>query len=152
METDLSTARNAAVQWKDAARGRLSAERTGARASPSYPGEVAATNLVCYFRRLGFSRVESCLAQAVLPMVGLAANKIIRDRYISGGWVFPGGKLPRAGRPPDGRTRGGQNHPRPVYFRRVGFFQMESCPTQSVLPMVGLAADKIIRARSISGG
>ncbi|MFO7906095.1 MAG: hypothetical protein R6U98_25780, partial [Pirellulaceae bacterium] len=27
--------------------------------------------------------------------------------YVSGGWIFPGGKLPDASRPPVGRTRGG---------------------------------------------
>ncbi|MFW6171780.1 MAG: hypothetical protein ACODAD_14935, partial [Planctomycetota bacterium] len=27
-------------------------------------------------------RMESCLAQAVLPLVGLTADKITRDRYI----------------------------------------------------------------------
>ncbi|MGM0489356.1 MAG: hypothetical protein ACQESR_21670 [Planctomycetota bacterium] len=37
-----------------------------------------------------------------------------RDKYISGGWIFPGGKLPDASRPPVGRTRGGESHPRPV--------------------------------------
>ncbi|MGM0485933.1 MAG: hypothetical protein ACQESR_04130 [Planctomycetota bacterium] len=35
--------------------------------------------------------------------------------YISGGWIFPGGTLPDASRPPVGRTRGGESHPRPVY-------------------------------------
>ncbi|MGM0490020.1 MAG: hypothetical protein ACQESR_25095 [Planctomycetota bacterium] len=59
--------------------------------------------------------MERCPTQAVLPLVGLAAEKIIRDRYNSGGWIFPGGTLPDASRPPVGRTRGGENHPRPVY-------------------------------------
>ncbi|MGM0486802.1 MAG: hypothetical protein ACQESR_08575 [Planctomycetota bacterium] len=58
--------------------------------------------------------MESCPTQAVLPLVGLAAEKTIHDRYISGGWVFPGGKLPDASRPPAGRTCGGERHPRPV--------------------------------------
>ncbi|MGM0486402.1 MAG: hypothetical protein ACQESR_06540 [Planctomycetota bacterium] len=31
--------------------------------------------------------------------------------YISGGWIFPGGKRPDASRPPVGRTRGGESHP-----------------------------------------
>ncbi|MGM0485491.1 MAG: hypothetical protein ACQESR_01855 [Planctomycetota bacterium] len=35
------------------------------------------------FQAVGFFRVESGLAQAVLPLVGLAAEKVIRDRYIS---------------------------------------------------------------------
>ncbi|MGM0486323.1 MAG: hypothetical protein ACQESR_06120 [Planctomycetota bacterium] len=58
--------------------------------------------------------MESCPTQAVLPLVGLAADKVIRDRYISGGRICPDGKLPGASRPPVGRTRGGQSHPRPV--------------------------------------
>ncbi|MFO7902211.1 MAG: hypothetical protein ACQESR_27155 [Planctomycetota bacterium] len=58
--------------------------------------------------------MESCPTQAVLPLVGLAAAKTIRDRCISGGRPCPDGKLPDAGRPPVGRTRGGQSHPRPV--------------------------------------
>ncbi|MFO7904220.1 MAG: hypothetical protein R6U98_16270, partial [Pirellulaceae bacterium] len=61
--------------------------------------------------------MESCPTQAVLPLAGLAAEKVIRDRYISGGWIFPGGKLPGASRPPVGRTRGGESHPRPVYVQ-----------------------------------
>ncbi|MFO7904118.1 MAG: hypothetical protein ACQESR_23570 [Planctomycetota bacterium] len=32
-------------------------------------------------------------------------------------------------------------------FQAVGFFQLESCPTQAVLPLVGLAAEKVIRDR-----
>ncbi|MFO7902847.1 MAG: hypothetical protein R6U98_09315, partial [Pirellulaceae bacterium] len=48
----------------------------------------------------------------ILPIPAL--KKIIRDRYISGGWMFPDGKPPDASRPPVGRTRGGENHPRPV--------------------------------------
>ncbi|MGM0486228.1 MAG: hypothetical protein ACQESR_05635 [Planctomycetota bacterium] len=32
----------------------------------------------------------------------------------SGGWIIPDGKLPDASRPPVGRTRGGQTHPRPL--------------------------------------
>ncbi|MFO7904357.1 MAG: hypothetical protein ACQESR_23145 [Planctomycetota bacterium] len=35
------------------------------------------------FQAVGFFRVESCPAQSVLPLVGLAAEKVIRDRYIS---------------------------------------------------------------------
>ncbi|MFO7908131.1 MAG: hypothetical protein R6U98_36160 [Pirellulaceae bacterium] len=35
------------------------------------------------FQAVGFVRVESCPTQAVLPLVGLAADKIIRDRYES---------------------------------------------------------------------
>ncbi|MFO7903882.1 MAG: hypothetical protein R6U98_14555 [Pirellulaceae bacterium] len=34
------------------------------------------------FQAVGFSRAESCPTQAVLPLVGLAANKVIHDRYI----------------------------------------------------------------------
>ncbi|MFO7905942.1 MAG: hypothetical protein ACQESR_05600 [Planctomycetota bacterium] len=32
-------------------------------------------------------------------------------------------------------------------FQAVGFFRGERCPTQAVLPLVGLAAEKIIRDR-----
>ncbi|MFO7907128.1 MAG: hypothetical protein R6U98_31030 [Pirellulaceae bacterium] len=55
-----------------------------------------------------------CPTQAVLPLVGLAAEQVIRSRYISGGWIFPNGTLPDASRPPVGRTRGGASHPLPV--------------------------------------
>ncbi|MFO7906531.1 MAG: hypothetical protein R6U98_27990 [Pirellulaceae bacterium] len=55
--------------------------------------------------------------QAVLPLVGLAAENVIRDRYHSGGWIVPGGTRPDASRPPVGRTRGGERHPRPVSFK-----------------------------------
>ncbi|MFO7907320.1 MAG: hypothetical protein R6U98_32025, partial [Pirellulaceae bacterium] len=59
--------------------------------------------------------MESDPTQAVLPLVGLAADKVIRDRYISGGRIGRDGKRPDASRPPVGRTRGGQSHPRPLY-------------------------------------
>ncbi|MFO7902422.1 MAG: hypothetical protein ACQESR_14290 [Planctomycetota bacterium] len=32
-------------------------------------------------------------------------------------------------------------------FQAVGFFRVESCPTQPVLPLVGVAAEKVIRDR-----
>ncbi|MFO7905217.1 MAG: hypothetical protein R6U98_21310 [Pirellulaceae bacterium] len=32
-------------------------------------------------------------------------------------------------------------------LQAVGFVRRESCPTQSVLPLVGLAAEKVIRDR-----
>ncbi|MFO7907330.1 MAG: hypothetical protein R6U98_32075 [Pirellulaceae bacterium] len=32
-------------------------------------------------------------------------------------------------------------------FQAVGFFRMESYPTQAVLPLVGLAAEKVIHDR-----
>ncbi|MFO7908201.1 MAG: hypothetical protein R6U98_36515 [Pirellulaceae bacterium] len=35
--------------------------------------------------------------------------------------------------------------PPAVIFQAVGFFRMESRPTQAVLPLVGLAAEKTIR-------
>ncbi|MFO7901524.1 MAG: hypothetical protein R6U98_02590, partial [Pirellulaceae bacterium] len=63
--------------------------------------------------------MESCPTQAVLPLVGLATHQVIRDRYISGGWILRGGTLPDASRPPVGRTRDAPSHPRPVYFRRL---------------------------------
>ncbi|MGM0487111.1 MAG: hypothetical protein ACQESR_10165, partial [Planctomycetota bacterium] len=33
------------------------------------------------FQAVEFVRMESCSTQAVLPLVGLAADKVIRDRY-----------------------------------------------------------------------
>ncbi|MFO7901212.1 MAG: hypothetical protein R6U98_01005, partial [Pirellulaceae bacterium] len=36
------------------------------------------------FQAVGFFRVESCPTQAVLPLVGLAAEKVTRDRYSYG--------------------------------------------------------------------
>ncbi|MFO7901342.1 MAG: hypothetical protein R6U98_01680 [Pirellulaceae bacterium] len=36
------------------------------------------------FQAVGFFRVERCPTQAVLPLVGLAGTKVIRDRYIGG--------------------------------------------------------------------
>ncbi|MFO7905882.1 MAG: hypothetical protein ACQESR_31200 [Planctomycetota bacterium] len=32
----------------------------------------------------------------------------------------------------------------PVILQAVGFVRMESCSTQAVLPLVGLATDKVI--------
>ncbi|MGM0487037.1 MAG: hypothetical protein ACQESR_09790 [Planctomycetota bacterium] len=58
--------------------------------------------------------MERCPTQAVLPLVGLAAEKVIRDGCISGGWILRGGTLPDASRPPVGRTGGGESHPRRV--------------------------------------
>ncbi|MFO7906634.1 MAG: hypothetical protein ACQESR_29835 [Planctomycetota bacterium] len=58
--------------------------------------------------------MERCPTQAVLPLVGLAAQKVIRDPYISGGWICPDRTLPDASRPPVGRTRGTESHPRPL--------------------------------------
>ncbi|MFO7904309.1 MAG: hypothetical protein R6U98_16720 [Pirellulaceae bacterium] len=37
----------------------------------------------CIFQAVDFFRVESGPTQAVLPLVGLAAEKIIRDRYMT---------------------------------------------------------------------
>ncbi|MFO7904249.1 MAG: hypothetical protein R6U98_16415 [Pirellulaceae bacterium] len=37
-----------------------------------------------------------------------------------------------------------------LLFQAVGFFRAESCPTQAVLPLVGLAAEKVIRDRYTS--
>ncbi|MFO7866286.1 MAG: hypothetical protein R6V02_05680 [Candidatus Aminicenantes bacterium] len=51
--------------------------------------------------------------------------------------------------------------PIPTHIRRtlavrlsdqaVEFFQVESCPTQAVLPLVGLAAGKVVRQRYKQG-
>ncbi|MGM0489647.1 MAG: hypothetical protein ACQESR_23170, partial [Planctomycetota bacterium] len=40
------------------------------------------------FQAVGFFRVERCPTQAVLPSVGLAAEKVIRDRYIQAVGLF----------------------------------------------------------------
>ncbi|MFO7904748.1 MAG: hypothetical protein ACQESR_23375 [Planctomycetota bacterium] len=37
----------------------------------------------CIFQAVGFFRMESYPTQAVLPLVGLAAEKVIHDRYIT---------------------------------------------------------------------
>ncbi|MFW6171363.1 MAG: hypothetical protein ACODAD_12800 [Planctomycetota bacterium] len=39
------------------------------------------SELEVIFQAVGFVRVESYPTQAVLPLVGLAANKIVRDRF-----------------------------------------------------------------------
>ncbi|MFO7902088.1 MAG: hypothetical protein R6U98_05470 [Pirellulaceae bacterium] len=75
--------------------------------------------------------MESRSTQAVLPLVGLAADKVIRDRSIM--------PLPGHVREPAS----------PCIFQAVGFFRVESCPTQAVLPLVGLAAEKVIRDQYI---
>ncbi|MGM0488976.1 MAG: hypothetical protein ACQESR_19725, partial [Planctomycetota bacterium] len=62
------------------------------------------------------------------------------------------GKRPGAGRPPVGRTRGGPSHARPASFRRSHSSGVESGPAQAVLPLVGLAADQVMRDRHLSGG
>ncbi|MFO7905962.1 MAG: hypothetical protein ACQESR_22415 [Planctomycetota bacterium] len=36
---------------------------------------------VTILQSVGFVRLESCSTQAALPLVGLAADKLIRDRY-----------------------------------------------------------------------
>ncbi|MGM0485475.1 MAG: hypothetical protein ACQESR_01765 [Planctomycetota bacterium] len=59
------------------------------------------------------SKHVSVLRQARLVKSG--GNR--RGMYISGGWIYPGGTLPDASRPPVGRTRGGQSHPRSVYYQ-----------------------------------
>ncbi|MGM0487791.1 MAG: hypothetical protein ACQESR_13660 [Planctomycetota bacterium] len=35
----------------------------------------------CILQAVGFVRVETRSTQAVLPLVGLAADKVVRDRY-----------------------------------------------------------------------
>ncbi|MGM0490604.1 MAG: hypothetical protein ACQESR_28085 [Planctomycetota bacterium] len=59
-----------------------------------------------------------------------------------------------------GLSRGGSRSPLqwpeegpekgPVIFQAAGLFRVDSYPTQAVLPLVGLAAEKIIRDRYIS--
>ncbi|MFO7908263.1 MAG: hypothetical protein R6U98_36835 [Pirellulaceae bacterium] len=63
----------------------------------------------------GFFPLERGPAQAVLPLVGLTADNIFRDRHISGGRIRSGGTRPGASRPPVGRTHRGPSHPRPAY-------------------------------------
>ncbi|MGM0489626.1 MAG: hypothetical protein ACQESR_23055 [Planctomycetota bacterium] len=41
------------------------------------------------FQAVGLIGIERCPTQAVLPLVGLAADTLIRDRYISGGRINP---------------------------------------------------------------
>ncbi|MFO7901092.1 MAG: hypothetical protein ACQESR_02935 [Planctomycetota bacterium] len=47
----------------------------------------------CIFQAVGFVRVENCPTRAVLPLVGLAADQVIRDRYDRrrppGRWPMP---------------------------------------------------------------
>ncbi|MFO7905642.1 MAG: hypothetical protein ACQESR_08940 [Planctomycetota bacterium] len=62
------------------------------------------------------------------------------------------GPVERAGRRPPswilaGPTRGRADCGLAVIFQAVGFGRVESCPTQAVLPLVGLAADQAIRDR-----
>ncbi|MFO7907951.1 MAG: hypothetical protein ACQESR_29365 [Planctomycetota bacterium] len=62
-------------------------EKTGLETRPTYTEktglETRPTYTVCNvrFQAAGFVRVESCPTEAVLPLVGLAADKVIRDRY-----------------------------------------------------------------------
>ncbi|MGM0486750.1 MAG: DUF1570 domain-containing protein [Planctomycetota bacterium] len=62
-------------------------------------------------------------AQAVLPLVGLAAEKVIRDQH---------------------KTRIMHSHKSNLIFQAVGCPRVESGPAQAVLPLVGLAADQVI--------
>ncbi|MGM0486266.1 MAG: hypothetical protein ACQESR_05835, partial [Planctomycetota bacterium] len=39
----------------------------------------------------------------------------------------------------------------PRIIQAVGFLRVERCPTQAVLPLVGLAAEKVIRDRDTYG-
>ncbi|MFO7902114.1 MAG: hypothetical protein R6U98_05600, partial [Pirellulaceae bacterium] len=62
--------------WKAARR------KPSSRWSDSRRRKSSAT---CIFQAVGFFRMGRCPTQAVLPLVGLAAEKVIRDRYILGG-------------------------------------------------------------------
>ncbi|MFO7907001.1 MAG: hypothetical protein R6U98_30370 [Pirellulaceae bacterium] len=68
--------------------------------------------------------MESCPAQAVLPLVGLAADKVIRDQYLSGGWIFPG--LRAARRKPSSRWSDSRRTKSSAtgIFQAVGFFRV----------------------------
>ncbi|MGM0486120.1 MAG: hypothetical protein ACQESR_05090 [Planctomycetota bacterium] len=59
-----------------------------------------------YFRRLDFSGWKAARRKPSSRWSDSRRIKVIRDRYISGGWIFPDGKPPGASRPPVGRTRG----------------------------------------------
>ncbi|MFO7901806.1 MAG: hypothetical protein R6U98_04035 [Pirellulaceae bacterium] len=58
--------------WKAARRKPSSRWSDSRRSKSSAPG---------IFQAVEFFRLESCPTQAVLPLVGLAAEKVIRDRY-----------------------------------------------------------------------
>ncbi|MFO7906493.1 MAG: hypothetical protein R6U98_27800 [Pirellulaceae bacterium] len=69
--------------------------------------------------------MESCPTQAVLSLVGLAAEKVIRDRYNA--------------------DDGGLLRQRVCFLLRMAkeirFLRLERCPARSVLPLVGFAVD-----------
>ncbi|MGM0487277.1 MAG: hypothetical protein ACQESR_11000 [Planctomycetota bacterium] len=84
--------------------------------------------------------MERSPTQAVLPLVGLAANNIIPTGIL----YHPLRKSSRIGlnvawvaaREPRGYN---------FMFQAVGFFRVERGPTQVVLPLVGLSAENVIR-------
>ncbi|MGM0489517.1 MAG: hypothetical protein ACQESR_22495 [Planctomycetota bacterium] len=90
--------------------------KPSSRWSDSRRTQSSATGI---FQAVECVRLERCPTQAVLPLVGLAADTVIRDRHISGGRSRPAAKLPDASRPPVGRSRGGHSHPRLVYLTRI---------------------------------
>ncbi|MFO7907373.1 MAG: hypothetical protein R6U98_32295, partial [Pirellulaceae bacterium] len=104
------------------------------------------------FQAVGLIGIERCPTQAVLPLVGLAADTLIRDRYISGGRINRG--LNAAPRKPSSRwSDSRRTHSSATgIIQAVGLTRIERCPTQAVLPLVGLAADTLIRDRYNSGG
>ncbi|MGM0486679.1 MAG: hypothetical protein ACQESR_07945 [Planctomycetota bacterium] len=66
--------------------------------------------------RDGFLLAYGCQPIHDCPLSQDGPERLFHATYISGGWILPGGKLPDASRPPVGRTRGGESHPRPVYY------------------------------------
>ncbi|MGM0487252.1 MAG: hypothetical protein ACQESR_10875 [Planctomycetota bacterium] len=102
--------------------------------------------------------MESCSTQGVLPLVGLAADKVIRDRYTgcksSGGranacqpavgWNLPVETALRAVRPPPDRTRPGTYPYRWVWGPIPSVARLSTASTyRSVLQLVGRAADVV---------
>ncbi|MGM0486871.1 MAG: hypothetical protein ACQESR_08950 [Planctomycetota bacterium] len=64
--------------------------------------------------------------------------------YTSGGWICPAGKLLDASRPPVGRTRRGQCHPRPV-SSATGVIR-DRCHPRPVSSATGVIRDRYIPA------
>ncbi|MGM0485913.1 MAG: TadE family protein [Planctomycetota bacterium] len=93
--------------------------------------------------------MESGPTQAVLPLVGLAAEKVMRDQSATQAVGFARVEsgpaqavLPLVGLAAEKVMRDQSA------TEAVGFARVESGPTQAVLPLVGLAAEKVMRDRS----